>query len=313
MPSLSQLHRQFTDEQRFATRLSDVTLRGYRQSFSLLQEVMPSLSDQELSPAAMTEFFRRLETRTRTVGKGIKKTGVRNSTIATYRSKLNRFFLWLEDKGYIRENPFTQMQYPDVQYEDRKFLSRADIQKVFTVLALNTVRQPTLIQKRNLALFATLLYTGIRRGELLRLMVTDIDLQRRELTIRAETSKSKLRRIVPISTELWKLMRDYLLERSRHRLTTQFLFASRARDDGLTTDGLDHLIKSVRKASGVKFHVHQFRHTFAVNLLNNGSDIAKLKQLLGHRDIRMTATYLRCLPSTALRADVEALNLDNLV
>ncbi|RJO59499.1 hypothetical protein C4546_01995 [Candidatus Parcubacteria bacterium] len=58
---------------------------------------------------------------------------------------------------------------------------------------------------------------------------------------------------------------------------------------------------------------HQFRHTFAVNVLNNGSDIAKLKQLLGHRDIRMTATYLRCLPTSAMRGDVETLTLDNLV
>lgn len=313
MVDIAQLHKEFLAEQRYSTRLSEVTLRGYEQSFVLLREVMPDVSVDQLSPKFMTEFFRRLETRTRTVGRGLKKVGVKKSTIATYRSKLNRFFQWLEDKGFLKENPFTLMEYPDVRYEDRKFLSRREIQKVFTTLALGLAQQNVFIQRRNLAIFAVLLYTGIRKGELLGLQVFDLDLQRRELTVRAETSKSRLRRIIPISSELKKLLHDYLSERIRRRLTTPYLFASSAHDDRLTADGLKHLVETVQRDSGVKFHLHQFRHTFAVNVLNNGSDIAKLKQLLGHRDIRMTATYLRCLPTSAMRGDVETLTLDNLV
>jgi integrase/recombinase XerD len=59
--------------------------------------------------------------------------------------------------------------------------------------------------------------------------------------------------------------------------------------------------------------VHRFRHTFAVNFLNRGGDIAKLKQLLGHRDIRMTSAYLRCLPTSAMRTDVESITLESLL
>jgi integrase/recombinase XerD len=313
MIDLARLHKEFINEQRFATRLSEVTLRGYEQSFALLVEVMPVLTTDQVTSGTVTEFFRRLETRTRMVGRGIKKVGVKKSTIATYRSKLNRFFQWLENKKYIKKNPFSMMEYPDVRYEDRKFLSRQDIQKIFTALALGLVQQNSFIQRRNLAIFATLLYTGIRKGELLGLQVTDFDLQRRELTVSAETSKSRLRRIIPISSELMKLLRDYLAERVRRKLTTPFLFASSAHDDRLSADGLKHLTETVQRASGVKFHLHQLRHTFAVNVLNNGSDIAKLKQLLGHRDIRMTATYLRCLPTSVMRCDVETLTLDNLV
>jgi integrase/recombinase XerD len=313
MIDLARLNKEFINEQRFATRLSEVTLRGYEQSFALLLEVMPELTTDQVTSGTVTEFFRRLETRTRMVGRGIKKVGVKKSTIATYRSKLNRFFQWLENKKHIKRNPFTLMEYPDVRYEDRKFLSRRDIQKIFTALALGLVQQNSFIQRRNLAIFATLLYTGIRKGELLGLQVTDLDLQRRELTVRAETSKSRLRRIIPISSELMKLLRDYLSERIRRKLTTPFLFASSAHDDRLSADGLKHLTETVQRTSGVKFHLHQLRHTFAVNVLNNGSDIAKLKQLLGHRDIRMTATYLRCLPTSVMRGDVETLTLDNLV
>ncbi len=313
MFDLGQLHKEFINQQRYLRRLSEVTLRGYEQSFALLQEVMPELKLPDLTTKSVAEFFRRLDTRPRIVGRGIKKVGIKKSTAATYRSKLNRFFEWLEKTGHIKQNPFSLIQYPDVQYEDRKFLGRREIQKIFTALALGQVRQGVFIQRRNLAIFSTLLYTGIRKGELLGLQVTDLDLERRELTVRAETSKSRLRRTVPISSELMKLLRDYLAERIRRRFTTPFLFVSSARDDRLSADGLKHLIDSVQHASGVNFHVHQFRHTFAVNVLNNGSDIAKLKQLLGHRDIRMTATYLRCLPTSAMRGDVETLTLDNLV
>ena len=313
MVDLAQLHREFVTEKRYSARLSEVTLRGYEQGFALLREVMPDIGVDRLTTATMTEFFRRLETRSRIVGRGIKKMGVKKSTIATYRSKLSQFFGWLERRKYLKANPFTIMEYPDVQFEDRKFLGRSEIHKIFAALAFGIARQSTFLQRRNLAIFAMLLYTGIRKGELLQLRVFDLETNRSELTVRAETSKSRLRRTIPISTELMKMLRDYLIERSRRKVTTPYLFVSSGKDGRLTGDGLKHLVEAVRKASGVRFHVHQFRHTFAVNVLNSGSDIAKLKQLLGHRDIRMTATYLRCLPTSAMRGDLERLALDTLV
>ncbi|SYZ71928.1 Phage integrase family protein [Candidatus Zixiibacteriota bacterium] len=313
MPELKELHKRFLKEQRYSTRLSRDTLRGYEQSFFLLCQVMAGISMKDVTPATLTEFFRRLETRTRMVGRGIKKVGVRKSTIATYRSKLNRFFKWLENHKHIKTNPLTLMDYPDVQYEDRKYLTRQEIEKVFGALAMSAMFFDNFLQKRNIAIFSTFLYTGLRKGELLNLKVMDVDLQRRELTVRAETSKSRLRRIIPISLELSKILREYFIERYQRKLATPFLFVSSNYDGGLTANGLKHLVETIRKSSRVNFHLHQLRHTFAVNLLNNGSDIAKLKQLLGHRDIRMTATYLRCLPTTAMRGDVETLTLDNLV
>jgi site-specific recombinase XerD len=108
-------------------------------------------------------------------------------------------------------------------------------------------------------------------------------------------------------------LRDYLTERARAGRRTPMLWTSGGQDRQFTTDGLKHLVEQVKEASGVRFHLHQLRHTFAVNVLCAGSDISKLKQLLGHRDARMTCTYLRCLPVSALRPDVERLSIDTLV
>ncbi len=308
---LTQLHKEFMREQRFSARLSPVTLRGYQQSFALLVALMPTLTVEQLSSATLTEFFRRLETRSR--GTGAVRVGVKNSTIATYRSKLGRFFKWLAAQGHIQANPFTGMPAPRVSYEDRKFLGRSAIERMLSALLLGRPWRNRFLRKRNLALFATLLYTGVRKGELLALRVTDLDLDRLELTIRPETSKSRLRRVVPINSALCLALEDYLDERRRRGFQTAHLFTSIAGHMPLTANGLKHLVEQVKRVSGVRFHVHQFRHTFAVNYLNRGGDVAKLKQLLGHRDIRMTSVYLRALPTSAMKADVESVTLDTLL
>src|SRR5438128_1147681 len=91
---LRRLHDQFVSEQRYSTRLAPTTLQAYRTSFTLLLSLMPALSLGQLTPESLTEFFRRLETRKRRVGRG-ERLGVTASTVATHRGKLGRFFSWL--------------------------------------------------------------------------------------------------------------------------------------------------------------------------------------------------------------------------
>ena len=311
--ALRSLQEQFLSEQRFLTRLAPETLRGYGQTFAVFQSLMPTITADQLTAAAFTEFFRRLATRTRTVGPGRERRGVKTSTVATYRSKLNRFCEWLTLRGEIRGNPFHGMAYPDVRYEDRQFLPRQSVERIFASLALGLGSRSRLLRRRNVAIFAVLLYTGLRRGELLALRVIDVDFARLQLTVRAETSKSRRQRVVPINSQLLQALEDYWEERRRQNIECASLFTSGTGKGALTADGLKHLVERVRRKSGVAFHLHQFRHTFAVNLLNRGGDVAKLKQLLGHRDIRMTSTYLRCLPTSAMRTDVENVTLDSLL
>ena len=182
---------------------------------------------------------------------------------------------------------------------------------IFTAIAFTIDWQNQLVRKRNIALMHTLLYCGLRKGECINLKILDIDFLRKLLTVRAETSKSKRERTIPLNTKVLSALQDYAVERKHY--TTPYFFVSNNHDDKLTYNGLKHLMERIVHASGVKFHLHQLRHTFAVNLLNNGCDSAKLKQLMGHTDIRMTMAYLRCIPSKAMRADLEALSLDSLL
>ncbi len=309
---LGSLCERFVGELRFSARLTSSTLRGYRQTFSLLRAHLPSLGADQINPETMTEFFRRLDAQP---GRGRRPIshGVKSSTVATYRSKLNRFCRWLVGAGELKVNPFDLMPYPRVEYEDRQYLEKRAIEKIFATTAVGAPWRDTLLRRRNLAILATLLYAGLRKGEILGLYAIDYSPSHLELRVRGETSKSRRQRVVPVNGALAIALEDYLDERRRRGLQCEKLFVSTRGDQPLTADGLLHLVKQVRRLSGVAFHLHQFRHTFAVNFLNRGGDVAKLKQLLGHRDIRMTSAYLRCLPTAAMRGDVENITLDTLL
>lgn len=314
MPTtLTQLYEKFLEDCRFSGKLRPETLRGYKASFELILKFKPDLNIKELNPETMTAFFKWLESRTRMVGKRLVKTGVKNSTVATYRNKLAKFFSWLQDKRYLKKDPFFSLPYPDVRYSDRKYLARESVEKVFTTLAFGISWSNSLVKYRNMAMFSVLLNCGLRKGELIGLKLLDIDFNKNELLVRAETSKSKINRYIPLNSSVVAALKEYLKERSRGSYTTPYLWVSEVGDRQFTAFGFKHLNKKIVQGSGVRFHPHQFRHTFAVNMLHTGTDPFKLKQLMGHADIRMTAAYLRALPVSAMHRNVEKLSISGLI
>lgn len=290
--TIQQLFDEYVYECEFVQGLKPQTLRGYRQNFKTLLKIMPDLSLESLTGYNMIAFFKILQERNRIVGKGIIKTGVKKNTIATYWSKFNPFFEWLARNGKIDQNPFKGLKRPTARYEEKQFLKKEEIEKILT--SIITHSDSVFLLKRNLVIFYTLLFCGLRRGELTLLQISDIDFQRKMLTVRAETSKVARARQVPLHPKLIMYLVDYLVERKKY--TNPYLLVSAYRDSRLTNEGLDSLITNLNTFSGVKFHAHQLRHTFAVNFLKSSNNIAKLQQLLGHMDVSMTLQYLRCLP-----------------
>lgn len=238
------------------------------------------------------------------------KVGIKHSTVATYSAKLSAFFEWLVAKKYLSDNPFRGIRYASPVYENRRYLKRQDIEKILAAIHLHH-NGNLLVLKRNLLIFHLFLFCGLRKEELLQLQIRDISPERKILTIRADTSKSKTTREIPIHSSVQLYLNDYL--QSRRGYICPFLFVSSTHDNRLTAHGLKHLVDNLRQASGVPFHVHQLRHTFAVNFLKASNNIIKLKQLLGHRSIAMTAMYLRCLPVDQFKADIENLHIDSLI
>lgn len=304
---------------RFARRVSPNTLRGYQDAFNLFLKRYPDITAAMISPELLNAFFGWLQTRERIVGRGAIRQGVKKTTIATYWRKLSKFFSWLVFKGLITSNPLQNkaLEFPHIRYDDRKYLERKDMQKILIAVSATIHWQTDLIRARNVAIIAVALFCGLRRTELLSLKVSDIDLTHGRLIVRAESSKSQMSRTIPLNSEVRQSLTNYLDERSRSPIlsTTPFLWVASNKNSRLGSEGLSYLVKVLSAESQVKFHLHQLRHTFAVNFLHNsGHNSFKLQGLLGHRSIVATAAYTRCLPPEIVRADLERMSdIDNMV
>jgi integrase len=171
----------------------------------------------------------------------------------------------------------------------------------------------TPLQPHVLRLAIVLLYTaGLRRGELSRLTLADVDPHSGVLRVRE--SKFHKSRLVPLSTDARREMRRYLKRRLARDLGTapaSPLLCNMSRGQrGYTGAGLRDAIHrllirgDIRDAEGRIPRTHDFRHTFAVHALlrwyRQGADVQsnlpKLALYMGHVSIVSTAYYLRWIP-----------------
>jgi integrase len=308
---LEKLFKEYIEECQYSGGLRPETIRSYKEVFKHFVKTMPEINIPELiSPLVVTEFFKRLHTRIRVVGNKKIRTGIKNSTIKTYGSKLRAFCEWLVKRGHIKENPISRMSLPEPVYEDIRALNREQVEKIIASIVLHSPN-PLMFRRDNLIVHI-LLFCGLRKGELLGLQLRDIDIKNRMLTIRAETSKSKRTHQVPLNPIVMMHLQEYLIERNKHGYKTPYLFVSSLNDSELTTHGLKHWVERIKRISGVKFHVHRFRHTFATNLGNKNTSIIKIQKLMGHKDPKMTMVYLRSMGAEDLREDINKLSIDTL-
>jgi integrase/recombinase XerD len=305
---LQQLFNEFISESQYSVRLSSETIRGYKEIFRLFISTMPEVAGIDFFTSEMVnEFFKRLQTRERTVGKNITKVGTKESTIKTYRSKLNVFAEWLTRKNIIDHNPIKHLKVPIPKYDDRRALEIADIQKLYSAITTNS--KNALLLRRDIAMVSLLTYTGLRFGEFISLESRDIDFQKKLLFVRSQTSKSNRTRLIPIHATLHFHLLDYIQERNRWKYKTHRLIVSANSDTGLSKDGLRHWVKTLQRKSGVKFHLHQFRHSFACNLAQKDVNAVKIQKLLGHSSLEMTMTYLRSIMPEDLNEEINRLSI----
>lgn len=142
------------------------------------------------------------------------------------------------------------------------------------------------------AMLMTLYATGIRRSELIRLKVEDLDSQRMILHIRQ--GKGNRDWDVPLAPKLLKTLREYW----RWMKPKTYLFPGMVHnwraDKPLTPKCVWSAVQDAAKRAGIKKRVspHLLRHSWATHLLENGADLRTIQMLLGHADLESTAVYL---------------------
>jgi site-specific recombinase XerD len=156
----------------------------------------------------------------------------------------------------------------------------------------------------------TLYATGLRRAELARLKVTDIDSER--MVIHVKGGKGQKDREVMLSPKLLDELRLYW--RSLRRKPKTWLFPGNrwhTAEHPIDTKVVWQACRQAAVAAGLgpDVHPHTLRHCFASHLLEAGADLRTIQLLLGHRDLEETTIYLHL---SNLRLSKTASPLDGL-
>lgn len=168
------------------------------------------------------------------------------------------------------ERPRTERKLPNV-------LSKEEVKAILD--SLENLKHKTML---------CLIYScGLRRSELLHLELKDIDSKRNVVQIRQ--SKGKKDRIVPLSSKILELLRSYYLEYRPKR----FLFEGQDPGTPYSEKSLESVMKQAREKSGVQKPVtlHWLRHCYATHLMESGTDLRVIQELLGHKSSKTTEIY----------------------
>jgi len=185
----------------------------------------------------------------------------------------------------IKENPFTKLDRPAVIKKPPRFLSKQEIDALFPHITLRF--QP---------FFYTMIYTGVRVGELFLFTWDDIDLKNNLIYVRTKGTRTerKMRsRAIPLHQKvIWSFQeREKLQEHKKYVFTTQ---------EGKIFDRqvLRKLLnRSLKKADIKNVNLHTFRHTFASLLAQSGKvTLHQISEWLGHKSIIQTQIYAHLIP-----------------
>lgn len=140
---------------------------------------------------------------------------------------------------------------------------------------------------KHITILYTLYSSGIRLSEILNIKVSDILWDRNQIFIKS--GKGNKDRMVMLSEALKKILQSYFDEYT----PTYWMFEGQDRKTQYSSSSIQKIVKKASIKAGImrKVTPHTLRHCFATHLLDNGTDIRYIQELLGHKDIKTTLLY----------------------
>jgi integrase/recombinase XerD len=128
---------------------------------------------------------------------------------------------------------------------------------------------------------------GLRVGEVVRLKLEDIDEERKLIHIRQ--AKGRKDRYTVLSQVAWDFLNIYL----KKYQPEVWLFTGAESGTHLTERSVQHIFENACEKAGIKkdVSVHSLRHSFATHLLEGGTDLRYIQELLGHASSKTTEIY----------------------
>jgi len=289
--------------------MTEESIRRYRSSLLIFSDYLATrnIGLDEIDTQTLRDFLQYIKF----------EKGVKHKTVENYFSALSTFYDYLAFDNVFNTNivlPFRKRylrRYKD-GYDDpeRKLLSVNEMSRL-----VNSMMDP-----RDKAAAVLLAKTGMRRGELLRIDVEDVNWEDYSITLKPTPKRSN--RTVFFDDECAVVLRRWLKVREKLNPKTKALFLSYQTLDRLSRNGLWTAVVKYAKKLGFHnpdserledhFGPHCFRHWFTTWLLRNGMPREYVKELRGDRrneaidlyhhidrqDLRRA--YLACIPKLGI-------------
>jgi len=164
--------------------------------------------------------------------------------------------------------------------KERKFpmvLSKVEVKKL-----LDSVRN-----RKHKVIMMLAYSAGLRVSEVVKLRLEDIDAERMLIHVRG--SKGRKDRYTLLSSVALKALRDYY----RFYRPKKWLFPGKRKDRHISARTVQKVVTAAGKRAGIrkKLTTHTLRHSFATHLLENGTDLRYIQELLGHKSSKTTQIY----------------------
>lgn len=222
-----------------------------------------------------------------------------DATIRRKLSAVSSLFAFLAENNSVLISPVEGVKRPKVDSLEGKTPALADTEARDLLSAPD---QTTLKGKRDYAILSVMLYHALRREEVCKLRVKDLQDRRgvKHLLVQGKGNKT---RYIPIHPDTIEAIHDYLAQVGHGEDRDGALFRplrnnrTRNMEKALSTNSVWQIVREYALKAGIplsdRMAPHALRATAATNALENEADIAKVQQFLGHANISTTRIYDR--------------------
>ncbi|ANS75294.1 integrase [Paenibacillus yonginensis] len=180
---------------------------------------------------------------------------------------------------YVLNNPVNEIQYirPKKQHTLPNVLSENEVKKLLTSITNS---------KHKAVLYLTY-SSGLRVCEVVRLRMADLDTERQ--TLRVRQGKGRKDRNTLLSRAATNMVQSYIAQFQPE----EWLFPGQNPGRHVTERTIQKVFEEARRRAGIlkKVSIHSLRHSFATHLLEGGTDLRYIQELLGHQSARTTQCY----------------------
>lgn len=205
-----------------------------------------------------------------------EKLGLSENTLHSRINALKFFY----EQVLMRPRFFWDIPRPKRPLQLPKLLNEGELARLFNSLP----------NKKHKAMLFTAYSAGLRVSEVVKLKIADIDSER--MQIRVARAKGKKDRYVNLSPVLLDILREYVKTYSPR--PREYLFESEQTFTAYPIRTVQQIFSNAKAKAGIRKEVgvHSLRHSFATHLLDKGTDIRYIKDILGHFNIKTTERYL---------------------